>query len=57
MCTHNLCFEQKLEKCHFFSGEIFNFNAKKISVNGIFVMIRGNLSKVDLKCTQNQSFE
>ena len=42
MCTHNLCFEQKLEKYHNFSSEIISFTAvtyQSMLNRRVFVML------------------
>ena len=43
MSTHNLCFEQKYEKCQFFYLKIFSFLEVKFSIylnRYVFVMKR-----------------
>ena len=44
MSTHNLCFEQKYEKCQIFLSENFHFSVVKLSVylnRHVFVMFHG----------------
>ena len=56
-CTHNLCFEQKLEKCQKFSAEIFQFLKLKKSLFIAWASFRNvlnlnTLQNMPMQCTE-----